>query len=53
LLIDQHCLLPATWSLTSAVNAARPTAGPLLSFQEFVTGLRDASLASGWLLRVI
>jgi hypothetical protein len=51
--IDQDCLLPTTWRLVSAVNAACPTAWPLLSVQEFVTGSRDAALACDWLLSVI
>jgi len=53
LLVDQDRLLPSTWRLIGAVNAARPAARPLLSFQQFFTGPLDPTLTRRCLLCII
>jgi hypothetical protein len=53
LMINQDRLLPSAWRLVSAMNAARPAAGPFLPFQQFVTGSLNATLARLGLFRVI
>ncbi|MBA8903083.1 hypothetical protein FHW17_003995 [Phyllobacterium sp. P30BS-XVII] len=53
LLINQDCLLPSTWDLVSAMNAAYPAAGAFLALQQFVAGSLNATLARVWLFRVI
>jgi hypothetical protein len=45
--------LPSAWRLVSAVNAACPTAGPLLPLQQFVTGSVNTTSARCWLFGVI
>lgn len=51
--INQDRLLPSAWHLVSAMNAARPAAGPFLPLQQFVTGSLNATLACLRLFRVI
>ncbi|MDP0928687.1 hypothetical protein Q0601_16000 [Paracoccus onubensis] len=53
LLVDQDCLLPSAWLLVCTVNAACPAARSLLSFQQFVTGSLNATLARLCLFRII
>lgn len=45
--------MPSAWLLVCAVNTACPAARSLLSFQEFVTGSLNATLACLGLLGII
>jgi hypothetical protein len=50
---DKHRLLPAAWRFVGTMNAAGPTAGPLLTFQQLLTSSLNTSLAGLCLFRII